>query len=467
MQYGLKEQHIIIIQNIFAKYAEIDEAILYGSRAKGDYKNGSDIDLTLKGEKLNYSLLGDIQMELDDTYLPYQIDVSIYRCIDNPKLIDHIDRIGISFYKKKTMSEWKEVKLGNLIEVKYGKDHKKLLDGTIPCIGSGGVMRYVNSFIYDKVSILIPRKGSLNNIMFKDKPFWTVDTMFWSKINDEIVKPKFLYYQLTLIDYINLNVGSAVPSLTVPVINDIDINLPPYPEQQAIAEVLSSLDDKIDLLHRQNKTLEQMAETLFKQWFIEEAKEEWKEGKLGDILTVKGGSTPSTKNKDFWNGDIYWTTPKDITNLTSIYLFDTDRKITKKGLAKISSGLLPKGTLLMSSRAPVGCLAFAEIPLAINQGYIAILDNKGWSKKFIYLWLKINKEYIISNSNGSTFLEISKSTFKNLDIILPPQDLYAKFLKKVISFFEKIKNNQIQIRTLEKMRDTLLPKLMSGEVRVI
>lgn len=160
------------------------------------------------------------------------------------------------------MSEWKKERLGNVLELKYGKDHKKLIKGKIPCYGSGGLMRYVNKQLYNKESILIPRKGSLNNIIYQKDPFWTVDTMFWSKINEEKVFPKFLFYQLKLIDYTNLNIGSAVPSLTVPVVNEIEINLPPLPEQRAIASVLSSLDDKIDLLHRQNITLERMRDTL-------------------------------------------------------------------------------------------------------------------------------------------------------------------------------------------------------------
>lgn len=364
------------------------------------------------------------------------------------------------------MNDWKEVKLGELIHVKYGKDHKKLQSGIYPCFGSGGIMRYVNDFLYDKESILIPRKGSLNNIIYQDKPFWTVDTMFWSEISEEDTIPKFLFYQLSLIDYTVLNVGSAVPSLTVPVIKELDVILPPLPEQKAIAEVLSSLDDKIDLLHRQNKTLEAMAETLFRKWFVEEADESWEEGELNDILTVKGGTTPSTKNSDYWNGNIHWTSPKDITTLGSIYLFDTDRKITQLGLDRISSGLLPKGTLLMSSRAPVGVLAFSEVPIAINQGYIAILDNKGFSKEYIFLWLKLNMDYVRSYANGSTFLEISKTSFKSLKIDIPPELLRNRFQKTIEPKFEKIKTNCIQIQTLTKLRDTLLPKLMSGEVRV-
>ena len=209
-----------------------------------------------------------------------------------------------------------------------------------------------------------------------------------------------------------------------------------------------------------------MAETLFRRWFVVEAGEDWEEGVLGDILSVKGGTTPSTKNPDFWNGDIHWTTPKDLSTNSPLFLMNTLRKISDKGLEKISSGLLPKGTLLLSSRAPVGYLAFAEIPLAINQGYIAIIDDKGFSSIFIYLWLKTNMDYVKSHANGSTFQEISKTSFKALEIVIPPIDLRLKFDGIVNDNFNKIRTNSYQIRTLQSLRDTLLPKLMSGEIRV-
>jgi type I restriction enzyme S subunit len=296
----------------------------------------------------------------------------------------------------------------------------------------------------------------------------------------------------------NCKSGTSQPYITLGTLRDYPILVPnSSSEKRAIVSVISSLDDKIDLLHRQNATLEAMAETLFRQMMSEhdlyglqdgqdktgseessqsinpknhvqdkEAKEDWKEGTLDDILTVKGGTTPSTAEPTYWNGKIHWTSPRDITNLNGIYLFDTERKITELGLSKISSGLLPQGTLLMSSRAPVGVLAFSEVPVAINQGYIAILDNKGYSKEFIYLWLKINIDIVHSFSNGSTFMEISKSAFKTMQLQIPPKQVLSNFQILVKPLFEKIKSNQIQIRTLTALRDTLLPKLMSGEVRV-
>lgn len=153
------------------------------------------------------------------------------------------------------MDEYKIYRLRDLVSIKYGKDHKALSDGTIPVFGSGGIMRYVNQAIYDKPSVLIPRKGSLNNIIYSDTSFWTVDTMFWTVVNENIVNSRYLYYNLCRFDFAGMNVGSAVPSLTVPVIEAIELNLPPLCIQKEIVRILKSLDDKIALNKRINDNL--------------------------------------------------------------------------------------------------------------------------------------------------------------------------------------------------------------------
>ncbi len=285
------------------------------------------------------------------------------------------------------------------------------------------------------------------------------------------INKKFIYYAIKHDDFQlfvqnNIDSHSAQENISARSIGNYPILLPPLPEQKAIAEVLSSLDDKIELLHKQNKTLENIAQTLFHKWFIEDAKKTWEEKFLDDVLSVKGGTTPNTKNPKYWNGEILWTTPKDLSKNQYIYLFNTNKKITEFGLKQISSGLLPAGTLLLSSRAPIGYLAFSVHPIAINQGYIAIIDNKGLPKEIIYLWLKSNMEYIKSHAEGSTFLEINKSSFKKLKIKLPSQRYINIFCDLIEPLFKKIFMNSNQIRELEKTRDTLLPKFMSGKVKV-
>ncbi len=179
-----------------------------------------------------------------------------------------------------------------------------------------------------------------------------------------------------------LNEDSAVPGLNRETACNQEFYLPEISEQKAIANVLSSLDDKIDLLHRQNKTLEAMAETLFRQWFIEEAQDDWENLPIDVIVSLKGGGTPSTKQSSYWDGQINWSSPRDLSNHSSVFLFDTERKITTEGLSQISSGLLPIGTVLLSSRAPIGYLAITDIPVAINQGYIAIICDGFVSQYF-------------------------------------------------------------------------------------
>jgi type I restriction enzyme S subunit len=187
---------------------------------------------------------------------------------------------------------WVETTLNAVAEIKYGKDHKHLKDGDIPCLGSGGLMRFVDEILYDKPSVLIPRKGTISNLFFIDEPFWTVDTLFYTKINENKIIPKYLYFKLKTINLENMDVGSAVPSLTTAVLNQIEIVIPKdIEEQKSIAYILTAFDDKIELLQSQNKTLEEMAQTIFVEWFgkysiEDELPDGWRVGKLGDFNAV-------------------------------------------------------------------------------------------------------------------------------------------------------------------------------------
>lgn len=389
------------------------------------------------------------------------------------------------------MTEWKEYKLGEIAEIVGGgtpdTSNKEYWGGNIPWLTPKDLTGYNKIFISSgerfiteegldnsstkllpQGTVLLSSRAPIGYVAIASNPICTNQGFKSIICNKDIVDNLYMYYWIKNNTELlqSLGTGTTFAEISGSVVKSIAISLPPLPEQIRIASILSSLDDKIDLLHRENKTLEAMAETLFRQWFIEEAKEDWKEGKLGDIISVKGGTTPSTKEPHFWNGDIAWTSPRDVTTLNGLYLFETEKKITQKGLEQISSGLLPAGTLLMSSRAPVGVLAFSEIPIAINQGYIAILDDKGYEKEFIYLWLKANMDTIHSYSNGSTFMEISKSAFKSIDILIPTKEEVNDFVDRVKPIFEKIKANVLQIQTLIQQRDSLLPKLMSGEVKI-
>ncbi|VUT28091.1 MAG: Type-1 restriction enzyme MjaXIP specificity protein [Candidatus Syntrophoarchaeum sp. GoM_oil] len=315
------------------------------------------------------------------------------------------------------------------------------------------------------------------------------------KFKSNEVNSGFIYWVLRTKQYNFFVVGSATGSTvkhTSPNrIKLFQFGMPPLPEQTSIAKILSSLDSKIELNQQMNKTLEAIAQALFKRWFVDfefpdengepykssggemvdsemgKVPKGWAIKTIGNIVTVKGGTTPSTKKQEYWdNGTIHWCTPKDLSNLGSPVLLDTERKITNKGLATISSGLLPKGTVLLSSRAPIGYLAISEVPVSINQGFIAILCDKETPNYYILNWIRFNLGIIKNMAGGSTFQEINKANFKSIRIIIPNSFALREFERIALSLFNRIVSNEIEITKLSRIRDSLLPRLMSGKIRV-
>lgn len=375
--------------------------------------------------------------------------------------------------------EWKEDVLGNVLEVKYGKDHKKLADGQYPVYGSGGLMRYVDSKLYDGPSILIPRKGTLSNIMFVDNPFWTVDTMFWSIINTDKVDPKFLFYSICKRDFASMNVGSAVPSMTVNILNDIQISYPKNIEdQRRIASILSSLDRKIELNNKINADLEEMAQAIFKNWFVDfepfkdgkfvdselgKIPEGWKVGRLTDIIKLMPGGTPKTSEPLYWdNGTIPFFSPKDVNG---VYCFATEKHITETGLNKCSSNLYPKDTIFITCRGTVGKVCLAACDMAMNQSNYAIRAIDGYSQYYVFFLVKSVVERLIKKSNGAVFSAITSKDFDE-EILIPSQKAVEDFTNVIDGFFRRIFTIGTENSRLSLLRDTLLPRLMSGEIEV-
>jgi type I restriction enzyme S subunit len=194
----------------------------------------------------------------------------------------------------------------------------------------------------------------------------------------------------------------------------------------------------------------------------------WRWSEIGNEVTVVGGGTPSTKKTEFWEGgNIHWTTPKDMSNLTDKVLLETARKITKAGLEKISSGLLPENTVLMSSRAPVGYLAISKVPIAINQGYIAMKCESELSAEYVVQWADSGMNEIKQRASGTTFAEISKKNFKIIPVVVPDAKIISEYSKVVSDIYLKITNGNREAKDLKDLRDTLLPKLLSGELSVM
>jgi type I restriction enzyme, S subunit len=259
----------------------------------------------------------------------------------------------------------------------------------------------------------------------------------------------------------------GVPAISSPLssLKSVDLKLPPLSEQKDIASVLSSLDDKIDVLHRQNKTLEAMAETFFRQWFVEEAQEDWEGGKLGEFVTITRGASPRPIIKYIKNGTIPWIKIADATRSSSFYINSTREFIIEEGISK-SVRVFP-GDLILSNSATCGLPFIVELEGCIHDGWLLFRNFNILSKFFVFFFLKrINKE-LNNVADGSVQNNLNTSILKELELKIPDGHMLKRFDDSVITIINKIKNNNKQIHTLEKLRDTLLPKLMSGEVKVL
>lgn len=264
------------------------------------------------------------------------------------------------------------------------------------------------------------------------------------------------------------------------IIKGLEIDIPDLQTQHRIATTLSRYDSLIDNYQKQIKLLEEAAQRLYKEWFVklrfpghENTKivdgvpEGWEKKKISDVCDTIGGGTPSTKVASYYEGGtIKWVTPTDITRNKSLCLLDTDKKITEEGLKHSSAKMLPAGTILMTSRASVGYFGIADFEVCTNQGFISCIPSSKYYQMYLLRNLMNRIEEIRIKAGGSTYLEISKSVFRNLDIICPSDKILQKFQARANAYYMQEKNLSIQLRLLAESRDRLLPKLLSGEIEV-
>ena len=266
---------------------------------------------------------------------------------------------------------------------------------------------------------------------------------------------------------IGIAVGATMPSINTSILKSIPIKYPPLEEQKAIAEVLSSLDDKIELLQKQNETLEALAQTLFRQWFIEEADDSWEEVELVDCCDyVSSGGTPKTTVSEYYDGDVNWFSTKE---LKDGYLYGSEKHISISGLEHSAAKLFPENSVLIAIYAAptVGRLGILTKPSAFNQAACGLVANTSkCSTEFIYLQLLNDRNLLNLMASGTAQQNLNVGKIKSHLINLPPKNIMDKFNVVVQPLFKKIRLNGTSIQTIQKTRDTLLPKLMSGQVRV-
>jgi type I restriction enzyme, S subunit len=257
--------------------------------------------------------------------------------------------------------------------------------------------------------------------------------------------------------------GSTVPHLNVADVRRFPLAPPPLDEQRRIAAVLGALDDKVDGNERLTATTLELIEAAFARLKRDPSTTTMQLGKLG---TVRGGGTPSTRVEEHWEpAEVVWVTPKDMTALKVPLIAESQRRISAEGLASSSAKLLPRGTVLYTSRATLGHVAIADRDLATNQGFIAV-EPDGFSSEFVLMTLRDRNEAIIAKANGSTFLEVNKTNFKAVDCARPSASALEQFDSIAGPAMRKVAAVERETRTLRAIRDELLPKLVSGAVRV-
>lgn len=407
-------------------------------------------------------------------------------------------------FSEKTEWRWPLIPAHKLISLNYGRALKADVrkPGKVPVFGTNGQCGWHDEWLSRGPGLILGRKGQGPlGVEWCATDFWVIDTAYYATVLTSDVDLQYLFQLVKYVGLNHLKDGTSNPTLSRSVFGAQLFPVPSLDVQKAITGILTTFDDRITLLRETNATFESIAQALFKSWFVdfdpvrakmegripegmdeatarlfpdsfEESKlglvpKGWQVMPIGDAVEAVGGATPDTKNADLWTPPQHcWTSPKDLSGISAPVLLNTERKVSDLGLAKIGSGLLPSGTLLLSSRAPIGYLALAQVPLAINQGYIAMLPGGLLPPLYLLFWCRQNMDAIKGRANGSTFMEISKKSFRPIPALVPPKDLVGSFMEIATPLFNRLIENEKQAQSLALLRDTLIPRLISGQLRV-
>ena len=355
--------------------------------------------------------------------------------------------------------------LSDLATIKYGKNQKKVLSesGNVPIYGTGGLMGYATTALYDKPSVLIGRKGTIGKVKYVEHPFWTVDTLFYTIVNTDIVLPKYLYYVMSLIDLNNYNEGTTIPSLRTETLNRLEFDIPSLVEQETILSCLNPIDEKIELNNAINNNLFEQMQALYKAWFVD--------------FEPFGGVRPSS-----WNDTNIYAIANIIYGAPfASKLFNTDglgkpiiriRDLKEQAFVTFTTEEHPKGHLIQPGDIVVGMdgefrpYIWGNEPAWLNQRVCIFESNRPQGKAFVLYTIKPLLNKIEQTQVATTVIHIGKKDFDAFEIILPDEATLDSFDSITAPMIEQIVNNRLQNKRLAVLRDTLLPKLMSGELDV-
>ena len=376
------------------------------------------------------------------------------------------------------MSEWKTYKLGDLVTFQRGHDLTKInnVEGIYPVAGSNGIIGFHNEFTTKAPGITIGRSGNIGNPYFYENDFWAHNTTLYVK-EFHSCNPKFIYYLLKTINFGGHNSGSAVPSLNRNYIHPIEVSAPDLATQTQITQILTSLDDKIELNLQMNQTLEAMAQALFKEWFVNfnfpnfdgelenGLPKGWKECSMRDFGKIICGKTPSKAVDEYFGGEYMFIKIPDMHN--SVFIIETTDSLTELGLNSQTNKTIPPYSICISSIATVGLVCINPEPCQTNQQINTIVPKNNFLKYYLYfLAISMKETFLATASGGTATLNMNTSQFSNLNTIMPSDDTLKEFDEIVSPMMAKILENNYCNQSLTQTRDTLLPKLMSGKIEI-
>lgn len=366
------------------------------------------------------------------------------------------------------LGNWRNGEFGNFITLKRGFDlpQQKREDGQVPIFSSSGITGTHSTAMVNAPGVITGRYGTIGEVFYAAEDFWPLNTTLFVEDfhgNDA----KFIYYFLKTLEWSKFTSASAVPGINRNTVHKETVSLPDIETQRRIASTLSMLDEKIKTNTEINDNLEQQAQSYFQELFVDNADPEWTTGTISDLGAVVGGSTPSKAKPEYYTeSGIAWITPKDLSINKSKFVSHGENDITELGLKNSSAAIMPEGTVLFSSRAPIGYIAIAAGEVTTNQGFKSVVPKPEIGTPFVYFFLKNTLPVIEGMASGSTFKEVSGSTMKNVPAVIPDAETLAKFSDFCAPIFAQQRILEEQNQSLATLRDNLLPKLMSGEIDV-
>jgi type I restriction enzyme S subunit len=402
----------------------------------------------------------------------------------------------------------REVSIGEVCDIKQGRylapnqmEPTPTNECFVPVIGGNGVLGYTDQSTFPFPVPLVTCRGSKCGLMqWAEPPTWISNNAMAVYFKKNQGDNFFLHQYLLNSSFDDVTTGSAQPQITVTNLSLKQILLPDLQTQKIISLVMKNIEGKIAINNALSKTLEDISQTIFKSWFIDfdpvkakragknqvgmdaetaalfpDSLEEtelglipkgWEIAPIGDVLAVGGGTTPSTTDASYWDGEHCWTTPKDLSGQNGLITTSSIRKITDLGLTQISSGLLPLNSVLMSSRAPIGYLSINAVPTAVNQGFITLRHSDEFHCLYLVNWLKANMQQIQNRAGGATFAEITRKAFRQIPFLKPSALLLKKYTEISEPVITQLQQLTRQTEDLKVLKDLLLPRLISGELQI-